>query len=364
MIESVQIDGREQKTNRLDSAWSAIRRHSARPRTIGNSLHRPEFFRAGRGALQIPARRPRNSPGRKPATERVANYSNLPPGHYHFHVDRLQRGRRAGTKPAACWTSPCSRNSGRRGGFAPRSSCVLVRNRRRHGALHFHPEIAAPVAVASNSTRRWKKSAPASPATCTTSSARTSRRWRCWAKWRRPTKIRPAEIESHAQQISQTARETTRSLDEIVWAVNPVQRHAGRPGQLRLQIRAGISRAGRTALPRRCAGPIAGQPKFRRKSATTSSSPSRKPSTTSSNTRRPPKPGFGCAWSRTIYPGDRRQRTRPGRLDASAAQIAKRSSQHAQTHGQTSTANFPISPAPNGGTVVRLTVPVKLECKA
>jgi ligand-binding sensor domain-containing protein/two-component sensor histidine kinase len=31
----------------------------------------------------------------------------------------------------------------------------------------------------------------------------------------------PAEIELHAQQISHTARETTRSLDEIVWAVNP-----------------------------------------------------------------------------------------------------------------------------------------------
>ncbi|HTR40327.1 MAG TPA: two-component regulator propeller domain-containing protein [Pseudomonadales bacterium] len=31
----------------------------------------------------------------------------------------------------------------------------------------------------------------------------------------------PDEVESHAQQISQTARETTRSLDEIVWAVNP-----------------------------------------------------------------------------------------------------------------------------------------------
>src|SRR5208283_3971448 len=31
----------------------------------------------------------------------------------------------------------------------------------------------------------------------------------------------PAEIASHAQQISQTARETTRALDEIVWAVNP-----------------------------------------------------------------------------------------------------------------------------------------------
>lgn len=31
----------------------------------------------------------------------------------------------------------------------------------------------------------------------------------------------PVEVESHARQISQTARETTRSLDEIVWAINP-----------------------------------------------------------------------------------------------------------------------------------------------
>lgn len=31
----------------------------------------------------------------------------------------------------------------------------------------------------------------------------------------------PEEVEQHAQQICATARETTRSLDEIVWAVNP-----------------------------------------------------------------------------------------------------------------------------------------------
>ncbi len=31
----------------------------------------------------------------------------------------------------------------------------------------------------------------------------------------------PAEVEAHARQITQTARETTRTLDEIVWAVNP-----------------------------------------------------------------------------------------------------------------------------------------------
>jgi signal transduction histidine kinase len=34
-------------------------------------------------------------------------------------------------------------------------------------------------------------------------------------------KALPDEVEDHARQISQTARETTRALDEIVWAVNP-----------------------------------------------------------------------------------------------------------------------------------------------
>lgn len=34
-------------------------------------------------------------------------------------------------------------------------------------------------------------------------------------------KEHPEEVEDHAKQISQTARETTKSLDEIVWAVNP-----------------------------------------------------------------------------------------------------------------------------------------------
>src|SRR6185503_14274797 len=31
----------------------------------------------------------------------------------------------------------------------------------------------------------------------------------------------PNEVEAHARQISQTARETTRALDEIVWEANP-----------------------------------------------------------------------------------------------------------------------------------------------
>ena len=31
----------------------------------------------------------------------------------------------------------------------------------------------------------------------------------------------PDEVEAHARQISETARDTSRALDEIVWAVNP-----------------------------------------------------------------------------------------------------------------------------------------------
>jgi signal transduction histidine kinase len=34
-------------------------------------------------------------------------------------------------------------------------------------------------------------------------------------------KASPTDVEVHARQISQTARETTRTLDEIVWTVNP-----------------------------------------------------------------------------------------------------------------------------------------------
>jgi len=34
-------------------------------------------------------------------------------------------------------------------------------------------------------------------------------------------KDEPAEVESHGRQLSQTARETSRALDEIVWTVNP-----------------------------------------------------------------------------------------------------------------------------------------------
>ena len=99
----------------------------------------------------------------------------------------------------------------------------------------------------------------------------------------------PAEVEAHAQQISQTARDTPDALDEIVWAVNPsndtldglvtyvckyAQDYLALAGlRYRLDVPA------QTARPR----------PSRRSCGTTSFSPPRRPSTTSSNTPRRPR---------------------------------------------------------------------------
>jgi len=85
-------------------------------------------------------------------------------------------------------------------------------------------------------------------------------------------------------------RETTRSLDEIVWAVNPFNDTPGRAGQLRLQIRAGIPRAGRIALPRDVPAQLPAitiPPEVRHNIFLAF----KKPSTTWSNTRKRPKSG-------------------------------------------------------------------------
>ena len=97
-------------------------------------------------------------------------------------------------------------------------------------------------------------------------------------------KDHPDEVEAHARQISQTARETTRALDEIVWTVNPsndtldgLVNYVCKYAQEYLALAGLRYRAGSP-------GAIAQDVPSPRKSATTSSSPPRKPSTTSSNT--------------------------------------------------------------------------------
>ena len=166
----------------------------------------------------------------------------------------------------------------------------------------------------------------------------------------------PAEIESHAQQISQTARETTRSLDEIVWAVNPsndtlegLANYACKYAQEYLAL-AGI------ALSRRRAGAIARRRRFRRKSATMFFSRSRKPSTTSSSTRRRPRRGSDCAWSRKI--SFWRSKTMAAAWATGPRRKMRNGLRNMKKRMADIRGEFSIAPGANGGTIVRLTVPI------
>ena len=144
--------------------------------------------------------------------------------------------------------------------------------------------------------------------------------------------MRPAEVESHAQQISQTARETTRSLDEIVWAVNPANdtldglvNYACKYAQEYLALAGLRYRADVPAqLP---AIPI--PPEVRHnvflafKEAV--NNVVKHAQATEARIRLRLRAG-------TFHSGDRRQRPRHGQPDAGAAK-PKRPAQHAQTDG-------------------------------
>ena len=63
----------------------------------------------------------------------------------------------------------------------------------------------------------------------------------------------PDEVEAHARQISQTARETTHALDEIVWTVNPSNDTLDGLVNYILQVRPGIFGFGWIKIPPRSA---------------------------------------------------------------------------------------------------------------
>ena len=114
-------------------------------------------------------------------------------------------------------------------------------------------------------------------------------------------KHHPEEVVGHARQIEQTALETTRALDEIVWTVNPSNdtldgliTYVCKYAQDYLAV-AGL-RYRLEAPPQLPSTPIPPR------SATTSSSPRRKRLPTSCGTRRPPPSRCACAWSLPASP--------------------------------------------------------------
>jgi len=211
MIESVLVDGWEQKTNRIRSAW----RQSI---VVPPSHDRFEIHYTG---LDFTASEEvrfkyrlegRDTAWTEAGDTRIAYYSEVPPGHYQFHVTACNEDgvwNDAGsvleiTVQPQFWQT---------GGFrAVVILCFLgivvavvryvstqklqrqlaLEKERSRIARDLHDQLGAnltQVALLGEMAETDKSS--------------------------------PEEVEAHAQQISQTARETTRSLDEIVWAVNP-----------------------------------------------------------------------------------------------------------------------------------------------
>ena len=173
-------------------------------------------------------------------------------------------------------------------------------------------------------------------------------------------KDNPAEAENHARQITKPPAKRRMILDEIVWTVNPsndtldglityicknAQEYLAVAGlRYRLDVPADLPAVAITPEARHNVFLAA-------KEAVTNIVKHARASEAS----------FGCAWSRaTFHAGDRRQRTRPGRTapartrpnrEMACATCAK--------EWKISAASFPLGPAQQGGTLVRLTVPLR-----
>ena len=298
MIESVRVDGIEQKTNLLSPAWPQSivippGREQLEIDYTALNFSAPELVRF-KYWLEGHEKGWTDASG-----ERVARYPKLPPGQYRFHV-------------IACNEDGIWNRAGR-----TLEITVLPQFWQtawfRVAAIVFILGMVAAIVRYLSTQKLHRQLQSLKQREALEQRARPHRPRPARPARRQPDPSRPARRNGGGGQGvaggNRVARATDfpdRARDDARARRNRLghqsrQRHARRPGQLRLQTRAGISRAGRLALPRGCAGAIARRFRFRRKSATTSSSRSRRPSTTSSNTRRRPRPGFDCAWSRDKF---------------------------------------------------------------
>jgi ligand-binding sensor domain-containing protein/signal transduction histidine kinase len=218
MIESVRVGGREQKPNRFSPAW----RQSV---TIPPDHEQLEIHYT---ALNFPAPREVQFKYRLEGHEtawteagdtRVAYYNKLPPGNYHFHV-------------IACNEDRVWNETGDALEVTVQPQFWQTWWFRAAVILCLVGTVVAVVRYLSTQKLRRRLQLLEQQEALEKERSRIARdlhdqlganltQVALLSEMAEADKHSPAEIESHAQQISQTARETTRSLDEIVWAVNP-----------------------------------------------------------------------------------------------------------------------------------------------
>jgi len=221
VIESVLVDGVEQKTNALSAAWNgaialtpdneqleiqfASLDFSAPKNTVGGA--RFKYRLEGRDKIWTEI-----------GSERVAHFAKLPPGKYVFHViagneDGVWNETGATldiTVAPPFWRKP--------------SFLILV-------ALVFLGALAGIIYLISTAKLKRQLRAHRQKELLEKERARIARdlhdqlganltQVALLGELAEADKDLPGEVELHAQQISLTARDTTRSLDEIVWALN------------------------------------------------------------------------------------------------------------------------------------------------
>jgi signal transduction histidine kinase/ligand-binding sensor domain-containing protein len=218
MIESVRVDDQEQKTNALSSAWAqtVVMPAGAEQLEIHyTALHfsAPQEIRF-RYQLEGHETRPTEAGG-----ERVARYHNLWPNHYRFHVW-------AGNEDGV-WTE------------SGRVLDITVLPEFWQTRTFLAGVIAVILALVAGivryvSTQKLKREVALfkQQEALEQERSRIARdlhdqlganltQMTLLSEMAKADKELPAEVEEHAEQIMQTARETTHALDEIVWAVNP-----------------------------------------------------------------------------------------------------------------------------------------------
>jgi ligand-binding sensor domain-containing protein/signal transduction histidine kinase len=211
MIESVLVDGREQKTNRVSSAWrqSII----VPPGHDHFEIHYTGLNFAAPKEVRFKYRlESRDIAWTEAGDTRIAYYNEVQPGHYQFHVTACNEDgvwNDAGsaleiTVQPQLWQT---------GGF--RALVILCFLGIVVAVVRFvsTQKLQRQLALEKERSRIARDLHDQLGANLTQVAM--------LGEMAEADKDSPEEIQAHAQQISQTARETTRSLDEIVWAVNP-----------------------------------------------------------------------------------------------------------------------------------------------
>ncbi|HEX7617649.1 MAG TPA: two-component regulator propeller domain-containing protein, partial [Verrucomicrobiae bacterium] len=219
MIESIIVDRREQKTNQLLSTW--LPSITIPPGSEELEIHytalnfsAPELVRF-RCWLEN-----HETTWSEASEERVARYPKLPPGHYSFHV-KASNEDNVWSGPDAAVLSITVQPQFWQTGWFRLAAVVLILG-----------IVAAIVRYVSTQKLQRQLQSLQQREALERERARIARdlhdqlganltQVALLGEMAEADKDAPSEVESHAQQISQTARETTRSLDEIVWAVNP-----------------------------------------------------------------------------------------------------------------------------------------------